>query len=242
MLGHQKSFLRKNKADLEKWTSKVHGVNLSSVSLPSDELEELPRREEVAKVKGGRSRPQQNVNVGGVHRQAISVTVKFKGLDKRWVDKKVVAEVNRSWRPGQRKAGDVEKRGLRIAEADSPSKRIKATTDVNIKQAMADRKSSTDKVRETAEDRETEDASGPALDTPDTPGELWTWLQDNNYFPSNPKRQPQHLPEDLILEAEDRVGRTSLVPLRGSVQTVKSGMEGSGVWLSLIRDCGCIYR
>lgn len=229
MLGHQKSFLRKHKADLEKWTSKVYGVNLSSDRLSPNEPEELPRREEVFKVKGGRSRSQQNVNGGGgVHRQAISITVKFKGSDKRWLDKKVVAEVNRGWRLGQRKTGDVEKRGLRFAETDSPSKRIKATTDVNIKQAMTDRKSYTDKARETAED-----VTGPALDIPDTPGELWSWLQDSNYFPANPKRQPQPLPEDLILEAEDRVCRTSLVPLRGFGQPAKSGMEGSGVWLSL---------
>lgn len=232
VLGHQKCFLRRHKADLEKWTSKVYGINLSSDILPPDEPEESPRREELAKVKDGRSKPQQNANVGGVHRRAISVTIKCTGYDK---DKKLLAEVDHGWHPRQRKTGDADKRGLRIAETENPSKRSKAA-DIGVKQARGDRKSSTDKVGETAEDRQAEDASGSALDIPGTPGEIWTWVEESNYFPVTTKRQQQQplpLPEDLTLEAEDRLGRTSLVPLRACGQPAKSGSEagkgGSGV-------------
>ncbi|CAM9533568.1 unnamed protein product [Laminaria digitata] len=78
-------------------------------------------------------------------------------------------------------------------------------------------------VDDVVEDEPIVEAGAAATGVPDAPGRLWNWLDESTYFAPISTRQP--LPEDLTLEAEDRLGRSSGAPLSVSASAPQPATE-----------------
>lgn len=234
VLGHQKRFLRDHKTSLEKWSSDVYGLRLATEDFVADDKvnratveADAPRLSE-PKQRDPRERP----GAGRTRLREIRVSVKCKGADKRRVDKLLLAHVDHTWRPQQPKPVDGNKRS-KPCVSEKPPKRVKASV-AKIEPIIEVEVASIGNVAEAiaediAEDEEMDDADAAATDVPDSPGQIWTWLEDNSYFSPISRRQP--LPEDLTLEADCRLGQSSFVPLRPSGSTPK-----------LTADLGMLYN
>ena len=230
MLGHQKHFLQEHQAELEKWTSEVYGFNLKTEISPPGETYAMSSRAQQASMTDVKYESEQDAVDSRMKPREIRVSVKCRGTDKRDMDKKLMgkkllADVDHGWCPEHRKADDGRKRASSVAEMEKPTKRTKPTANVEQKvfvQTIVKTNSIDSEVGQVAEDEPPDDATGAACDVPDTPDQLWKWLE-SNYFSAPSRKQP--LPEDLTLEGEDRLGRTSLVPMRVCAVTPKTGSE-----------------
>lgn len=169
----------------------------------------------------------------------VRLSVKCKGVDKRRVDKTLLAQVDRAWslrrpRPTDVKKTDVKKRAPCKLAAEKPSKRSKPPVPKVELTAVVEAVSVDSVVDEVVEDEPIKETSGASTDVPEAPGQLWNWLEDSTYFAPISTRQP--LPEDLTLEAEDRLGRSSGVPLNVSEsapETVSEAGASNGGWRTL---------
>lgn len=213
VLGHQKRFLREHKAGLEKWTSGVYGYNLSPGESTSTRVDGPTIEAELDVMRGtNQDRPRERAGVGKAQLREIRVSVKCKGADKHRTERTIPARVDRAWCPQQRRLANGKKRASCKIEAEKLAKRSKPAVVKLEETVIVDTNSPEGGVEEIAEDEVIDDAT--AAGVPDTPGQIWNWLDDSNYFSPVSRRQP--LPEDLTLEAEDRLGRSSLVSLRPS--------------------------
>eukprot|EP00904_Undaria_pinnatifida_P002607 jgi/Undpi1/12347/HiC_scaffold_5.g02021.m1 len=221
VLGHQRRFLREQKISLETWTSDVYGFNLSAEVFPATQNVSATLKED-RKPEALKEETKQDADK---HQHAktvlreVRLSVKCKGVDKRRVDKTLLAQVDRAWslrrpRPTDVKKTDVKKRAPCKLAAEKPSKRSKPPVPKVELTAVVEAVSVDSVVDEVVEDEPIKETSGASTDVPEAPGQLWNWLEDSTYFAPISTRQP--LPEDLTLEAEDRLGRSSGVPLNVS--------------------------
>lgn len=155
--------------------------------------------------------PRERPVAGRTRLREIRVNLKCKGADKRRMEKLLFAHVDHTWCLRRPKAVDGNKRS-KPCISEKPPKRTKASV-AKVEPIMEVGAGPIGGVaEEIAENEEMEDTDAAAADVPDSPGQIWTWLEENSYFSPISRRQP--LPEDLTLESESRLGQSSFVPLR----------------------------
>lgn len=223
VLGHQKRFLVEHNSGLEKWTSDVYGFNLSSEDCGTDRVDGATVEVDSTTLREASKDSPELSGAGRPFLREVRVSLKCKGADKRRMDKKLLARIDHKWCPRQDRVIDGKKRASCKIEADKPPKRSKPHTTkvehtVTVEAITAD-----DVVDDLCEDGPVDEASGATADVLDAPGQVWNWLEESNYFAPISRRQL--LPEDLTLEAEDRLGRRLLVPLRLPGTTPKAAAE-----------------
>lgn len=236
MLGYQKRFLREQKAGLEKWTSDVYGFNLSSEGFSAIQDVSAALKEERKPEALKEETRQDTVNNQHAKKvlREVRVSVKCKGADKRRMDKALVAHVDRAWSLRRPRPTDVKKRAPHKIATEKPAKRSKPLVPKVEHTTVVETGSVGSVVGEVVEDEPPVEARGAATDVPDAPGQLWNWLEESTYFTPISTRQP--LPEDLTLEAEDRLGRSSGVPLSVSASAPRTTSEAgasNGGWQTL---------
>lgn len=155
--------------------------------------------------------PRERPVAGRTRLREIRVNLKCKGADKRRMDKLLFAHVDHTWCLRRPKAVDGNKKS-KPCISEKPPKRTKASV-AKVEPTMEVGAGSIGVVaEEITENEEMGDTDAGAADVPDSPGQIWTWLEENSYFSPISRRQP--LPEDLTLESESRLGQSSFVPLR----------------------------
>lgn len=221
----------------------MYGFNLSSDGFPAIQDVSAPLKEErkpEALKEEAKQDAGKNQHAKTVLRE-VRVSVKCKGADKRRVDKTLVAHVDRAWSLRRPRPTDVKKRAPCKIVTEKPAKRSKPLVPKVELTAVVETGSVGSVVEEAMEDEPIVEATGAAADVPDAPGQLWNWLEESTYFTPISTRQP--LPEDLTLEAEDRLGRSSGVPLSVSasaLQTVSEADASNGGWEALRALGGCL--
>lgn len=238
VLGHQRRFLREQKIGLETWTSDVYGFDLSSEGFPAiqDVSAALKEDRKPETLKEDTNQDAEHHQHAKTVLREVRLSVKCKGADKRRVDKTLLAQVDRTWslrrpRPTDVKKADVKKRAPCKLAAEKPAKRSKPPVPKVELTAVVETVSVGSVVGDVVEDEPVKEASGAPTNVPDAPGQLWNWLEDSTYFSPISTRQP--LPEDLTLEAEDRLGRSSGVPLNVSEsapETASEARASNGGW------------
>lgn len=164
---------------------------------------------------------------GGGNSREIRVRLKCKGTEKRKVGL-LVARVEEAWRP-QRADNTTggNKRGASCnPTVDKPPKRSKSGATKPEEAAAKDVDLQEHDVEKAAEEDPSEEEISSDDEMPETPEELWSWLEGRNYFLPISKRQP--LTEDLTLEAECRLGRSTLIPLQSCAGDTRRTPEDHG--------------
>ena len=205
----------------------MYGFNLSSEGFPAVQDVSATLKEERKPEASQEERKQDagnNQHAKTVLRE-VRVSVKCKGADKRRVDKALVAHVDRAWSLRRPRPTDVKKRAPCKLETEKLAKRSKPLVPKVELTTVVETGSVGSVVDEVVEEEPIAEASGAATDVPDVPGQLWNWLEESTYFAPISTRQP--LPEDLTLEAEDRLGRSSCVPLSVSASAPLTASEAA---------------
>lgn len=157
----------------------------------------------------------------------IRVRLKCKGTEKRKIGL-LVARVKDAWRPQRADnttAGN--KRGASCnPTVDKPPKRSKPGATKPEEATEKDMNPQENNVKKAAEQDPPDQEISSDDEMPETPDELWSWLEGRNYFLPISRRQP--LTEDLTLEAEGRLGRSTLIPLQSYAGDTKKTPEDHG--------------
>lgn len=230
VLGHQKRFLQDHKASLEKWALDVYGFSFSTEDTSSHRVDDSAAGEDPPAAGSATTENNQGPSaVCTLLSRDLRVTIKCKGGDKRRTDKVLVAQVHEKWLRRRQRLIDGRKRSLCETEGDKPAKRsklpVRKAEQICTVEANGD-------VEENAEEAVKEERTEVEAHGLDPPGELWNWLEESSFFSPISRRQP--FPEDLTLEAEDRLGRTTLLPLRSSAPTPKAIPESGTFCLSCV--------
>lgn len=213
------------------WTSAVYGSILASPDSAGDKLDVAPSDCD-ADDDVGLSDGKQEEHGGqedDKNKREIRVHLKCEGAEKRCLGA-LVARVEHTWRPrSENNAGDGTKRASSFKlTAEKPPKRSKPS---ETKSELAKEEDTTPKghdVEEFTEQDQTDVETLSGDDVPESPGRIWSWLEDRSYFSPISRRQP--LTEDLTLEAECRLGRSTLIPLQCSAGDTRKGPENDGTW------------
>lgn len=230
-LGHQRRFLSEQKSQLEKWTSDVYGAKLaSSDSIVTPVDRDSPGRDAVSPVRlDSDNQTQRRGQDDRVHKaRDIHVHLKCKGADKRRIGA-LVARVDSAWHPRQdNESNGSNNRGAACKViAEKPPKRSKLSgAKADICAMVGDTYANEDDAGDIAEDEPIDDADQLDDEVSDSTGRIWSWLEDCSYFAPICRRHP--LPEDLTLEAEGRLGRSTLLPLQGSGGGTRRASDNSG--------------
>lgn len=215
MLGHQKRFLIEHKGGLEKWTSAVYGLSLSTQDFAATNSTTLGDRDK----RDGRGA----TGAGGPLLREVRVNVKCKGAKRRIDKQPLLAHVDRIWSPRQGRSKNVKKRSS-VKAAEKPAKRGKLAV-AKVDQAVVAGTIPTTTgtaAEETVEDIVVDEHSDGATDAP---GQGWNGLQGRSSLSLVPKRQPP--PGGFSLAAEDRLGGSELTPLRSADPAAKAAEPGT---------------
>lgn len=223
VLGHQKRFLTEHKTALEAWASDVYGARLAKLDPVSIKETSSESQAESLNDRKQTERPEQYEPAETSLRE-IRVSVKCKGGDKRRVEKVLVAHVRAAWYP--RRVESPEKRSKRAPcqiMAEKPPKRSKVSA---TKLEEPNLPCSEEHEEEELMDEESTDEFIAPSDVPQTPGQIWSWLEDCSFFAPISRRQP--LSEDLTLEAGYRMRRSMLVPLQCASEPTRRAAGNPG--------------
>lgn len=211
MLGHQKRFLIEHKAGLEKWTSAVYGFSLSTEGFAATGANTA--------AIGDREKEdgQGAAGEGGSLLREVRVHVKCKGVKRRIDKQPLLAHVCRIWSPRHGRLKSVKKRSS-VKAAEKPAKRGKLAAAKVDQAAVAGASPTAGTTEEMVEDRDKQ-SNG----VPDVPGQGWNGLDGCSSLPLVSEKQP--LPEDFLLETEERLSGDALTPPLSVGPTAKAATE-----------------
>lgn len=211
MLGHQKRFLREHKAGLEKWTSAVYGFNMSPEAFPA--TGDVPHAIEEKQAR------REPLGAERASLREVRVSVKCKGTKRRIDKQTLLAHVDQMWSPTHGRFKNVKKRSSVKTEAEKSAKRGKPPVTKVDQDVVVGTSSLANTGGEIVENTVVYEQSDGLPGVRDTPGQDGKKLEDRT-FPSISRRQS--LPEDLSSEAEDCLGRSSLVQSRSPGPATKA--------------------
>ncbi|CAM9716410.1 unnamed protein product [Discosporangium mesarthrocarpum] len=255
VLTQQKRFLEEQRDAVEQWASSVYqGQVLSSLKRqrvpahgPLDDAKidakesSGPRKDSITEIP----------NAKVAEKEEIRVKIKCKGVDKRRIDRPLLALVDKAmWNarggPGPTTAIGLKREATPV-QCVKPSKKSKVHTikpesaAAVIQAPHAPPGEDVVGMVQTGEDLEAasappSEAHDAALpDTPATSRDLWAWLESSSYLKTFGCKEP--LPHDLTLQAEGRVSqypRPVTVRAPGQTHTI----EKNEAWVSCRKITG----